>query len=89
MFYDECTKTSVMNKKSKLKRLTENNPLHKVFIKNETSPLNRKENDRLYNKMIKLKEGDKDNEGLYKLVKGKLMRGDNIIDQFNINNSIF
>ena len=75
-----------MTNKSKLRRLEENNPLRRIFIKNETSPLARKETDRLYTKMKKLKEEDTEGERDYKILRGKLLDGENIIDEFNISN---
>ena len=76
-----------MENKGKLHKLEENNTLRKIYIKNETTPLVRKENDRLYTKLRNLKAEHPDN--VFKIMKGKLMEGERIIDEFNINNSIF
>ena len=80
-------KPTIMKNKFKFKDLGQTHALRKVFIKNETSPITRKENDRIYTKMKKLKDENCDKE--YKIVKGKLYDGENVIDEFNINNSLF
>ena len=74
-----------MKNKAKLRTLEETGPLRRVFIKNENTPLVREENDRLYTKMKELKENAKGS----RITKGKLMEGTNVLDEFNINNSIF
>ena len=83
------TKNKLLSNTKKLKNLDENHVLRKVFIKNETTPLIRKENDRLYTNMKKLKDENPIDRDKFKILKGKLMHGDNIIDEFNMNNSIF
>ena len=61
--------------------------MRKVFIKHDASPLHRKENNRIYSKLKKLRLEHTDRE--YKIRKGILYEDDQQIDQFNINNSIF
>ena len=73
----------------KLNDLGTGNTLRKVFIKNETTPLVRKENDRIYTKLRKLREDNPGETEKFKIVKGKLMDGNTVLDEFNINNSIF
>ena len=83
------SKKKVMSNSKKLKELEVDNLLRKVYIKNESTPLVRKENDRLFTKLRKLKEDNPGDADKYKIVKGKLMDGINVIDEFNISNSIF
>ena len=78
-----------MKNKAKLKTLEETSPLRRVFIKNEDTPLVRKENDRLYTKIKELKENNPAKAKEFRITKGKLMEGTNVLDEFNINNSIF
>ena len=77
----------IMKNSKKLNQLKAEDPLRKVFIKHETSPLHRKENDRIYTKLKKLKE--EHSNRVYKIFKGKLYEDEEQIDEFNINNSIF
>ena len=51
VFTSTASKNDIMLNTKKLKNLPEGNLLRKVFIKNETTPLARKENDRLYSKL--------------------------------------
>ena len=74
-----------MNNKIKLQELEDNN-LWKIFIKNESSPLHMKENNRSYRKLCKLKADNPNNEEAYKMAKGKLLEGDESLDEFNIIN---
>ena len=76
-----------MKNSKKLSLLSIEDPLRKVFIRHEASPLHRKENDRIYSKLKKSKEDHPDTE--YKIIKGKLYEDDQEIDEFNIKNSIF
>ena len=47
----------------------------------------RKENDRLYNKMRKLKGENPERQ--IKISKGKLLDGENVVDEFNITIQFF
>ena len=87
VFTSNESKQQVMSNSKKLNKLDANNVLRKVFIKNERTPLARKENDRLYNKLRTLRGDNPDIQ--YKIEKGKLMQGDQVIDEYNISNSIF
>ena len=89
VFSTADAKRKVISNSKKLSDLEENNPLRKVFIKNESTPLTRKENERLYKKLFKLKEKDPDNRDEYKIIKGKLMCRNTIVDEFNIAKSFF
>ena len=80
-------KELIMKSCGKLNKLQPDNPLRRVFIKHEASPLHRKESDRLYSKMKKLREENADRQ--YKISKGKLYENEQQIDEFNISNSIF
>ena len=89
-FNDSAVKDSLVKKSKMLKDLDENNTLKKVYIKNEQTPLTRKENTRLYGEFQKLLEahrGDRNNR--VRLDKGKLTLNDNIVDEFNLANQIF
>ena len=77
------------NKKEKLKDLDEEHSYRRIFINNDSSPLNRKENDRLSKKLYNLKRQNEGNGDVYKMEKGKLYKNRDVIDQFNIANSIF
>ena len=79
----------VLSNSRKLKELDEDDVLRKVFIKRETSPLTRKENDRLYKKLQKLKEEIPNDRYKYKLEKGKLKCDNAVLDEFNITKSLF
>ena len=86
---DTDIKESIMKNKLKLRALGEADPLRKVFLRNENSSMYRKGNDRLYSKLCKLKEDDPENDGMYKIDNRKLLRGDEVLDEFNLVNSIF
>ena len=77
-----------MKNKLKLRAREEADSLRKVFLWNENLPMYRKENDRLYSKLSKLKD-DPENDGMYKIDNRKLLRGDEVLDEFNLVNSIF
>ena len=77
---------------SKFKNLPEQSPLKKVFLKNEDTPLQKKENDRLFKKMRELRaaEEDPDNPAnVYKIRSGKLYKNEEVVDTFNLENQLF
>ena len=89
-FHEFAVKDSLLKKCKMLKDLDEGDSLKKVYIKNESTPLTRKENSRLYGEFQKLLEahrGDRNNR--VRLDKGKLTLNDNIVDEFNLANQIF
>ena len=63
----------------KLKTIEETDPLRKVFIKNEETPLVRKENDRLYTKMKELQENNPEKAKDFRITKGKLLKTPSMI----------
>ena len=65
------------------------NVFKKVFIKNDDSPLTRKENDRLHTKMkgLRTQEGPDEPVNVYKIKSNKLDKNEEVIDEFNLNNS--
>ena len=64
--------------------------MRKVFIKNEQTPLTRKENTRLYSEFKKLVETHKDDRGMkVKLERGKLFLNDRQVDEFSLANQLF
>ena len=87
IFNNNAAKKKVMDNRVNLHNLDENHPYKKVYLKNESSPLTKKENDRLYTKLRKLRV-DKP-EIQYSIKKGKLLEDQEVIDEFNINNSLF
>ena len=67
-------------------------PIKKVYLKNEDTPLQRKENDRLFQKMRNLRAEEDDPENpvnLYKIRSGKLYKNEEVIDTFNLENQLF
>ena len=65
--------------------------MKRIWLKNEDTPMQKKENDRLYNKMRELRNAeDPDNPvNMYKIKSGKLFKNDEVIDNFNLENQIF
>ena len=56
-----------------VKHLPQDSPLKKVFLKNEDTPLQKKENDRLFKKMRDLRAEEEDPENptnVYKIRSG-------------------
>ena len=78
-----------MKKRSNLGNLENDHQYKKVYIKNESSPLAKKEDDRLFTRLRKLKTEDPENERLYKIRKRKLLKGNEIIDEFDVTKSLF
>ena len=73
-----------------LKDLPEDHVLKKVYIKNEQTPLTRKENSRLYQEFKKLQEAHQINaDNRVRLEKGKLYLNNTVVDEFNLANQIF
>ena len=76
----------------KFKDVDAASPLKKVFLKNEDTPLQKKENDRLFKKMRDLREEEEDVNNpvnIYKIRFGKLLKNDEVIDTFNLENQLF
>ena len=88
VFTSNEVKRHILLGSKKLNLLERYDVRRKIFIKNETTPLVRKENDRLYKKLKELKNENPNAEHRYKITKGKLMKDDHIIGEFNIANSI-
>ena len=65
--------------------------LKKIWLKNEDTPMQKKENDRLYNRLRELwsAEDADDPANIYKIKSGKLFKNDEVIDTFNLENQIF
>ena len=73
-----------------LGKLAEGHALKKVFIKSEAPPLTRKENKRLADKMWTLRRAEPPGSTIkYILSKGKLLKDDQVIDEFDLGNQIF
>ena len=89
-FQDADAKKNVLSNSRKLNGLDESDPMRRVFIKNEQTPLTRKENTRLYNEFKKLEETHKDNGDMnVKLERGKLFLNDQQVDEFSLVNQLF
>ena len=85
-------KKSIFKGCIKFKDLPADSPLKKVFLKNEDTPLQKKENDRLFKKMRDLRaqeENPDDPANLYKIRSGKLYQNEEVIDTFNLENQLF
>ena len=66
--------------------------IKKVFLKNEDTPLQKKENDRLFKKMRDLRDAEEDPDNpanTYRIRSGKLFKNDEVIDTFNLENQLF
>ena len=76
---------------AKFKDLPAASCIKKIWLKNEDTPMQKKENDRLYSKMRELRNAeDPDNPvNTYKIKSGKLLKNDEVIDNFNLENQIF
>ena len=77
--YKEEVKKSLMKNNAKLKTLEETDPLRKDFMKNEETPLVRKENDGLYTKIKELKENNPEKAKEFRITKGKLLKTPSMI----------
>ena len=89
-FKDPDAKKNVLSNSKKLNGLEEGDPMRRVFIKNEQTPLTRKENTRLYNEFKKLVETHKDDQDMnVKLERGKLFLNDQQVDEFSLANQLF
>ena len=76
----------------KFKDLPVDSAIKKVFLKNEDTPMQRKENDRLYGKLRELIEAEEDPENpenRYYIKSGKLHKNDIVIDEFSLDNQLF
>ena len=65
--------------------------MRKVWLKNEDTPLQKKENDRLYGKFRELRDLEDPDQPIntYKIKGGKLYKNDEVIDTFNLENQLF
>ena len=89
-FNDPDAKKKVISNSKKLNGLEDGDPMRKVYIKNEQTPLTRKENSRLYNEFKKLQETHKDDVTMnVKLERGKLLLNDQQVDEFSLSNQLF
>ena len=89
-FNDYESKLLILRNSKNLSRVDSNDTIRKVFIRSEDLPLTSKENKRLVDKMWTLRRALLPNSStVYKLVKGKLLENDCVIDEFNLNNQIF
>ena len=83
-------KKSLLSNSKKLNQLPDSDVRRKVFIKNEQTPLTRKENSRLFGEFKKLQETHKDDETkIVKLEKGKLYFNGEVVDEFSLTNQLF
>ena len=91
VFDDFKSKMEIIKNCKKLNQLPEENPLRKVRVRFDDPPLTRKENKRLSDECYRLKrEAEETGSGdVYKLSKGKLLKNDVQIDEFNLSNQIF
>ena len=86
-FHDKEKKDTIMEKKTNLKNLNDNDPLKKVYIKNDQPPLTNKENNRLRVKAREIRNANPDD--IVKIDKGKLYHNNIVVDEFNLANQIF
>ena len=91
VFDDFHSKMEIIKNCKKLATLAEEDPLRKVRVCFDDPPLTRKENSRLADKRYQLtREAEDTGSGdVYKLEKGKLLKNDVQIDEFNLSNQIF
>ena len=66
-FNDNDTKEKVVTGAKELKKLNDENAMRKIFIKWDQPPLTNKENNRLFSKMISLRNEDNDETNEYKI----------------------
>ena len=87
------TRSQIFRGCSKFKNLPPDNYLKKVFLKNDDPPLTRRENDRLYKEMKRLRDlEDRDNpvnKYILRNGRGLFKNGDECIDEFNLCNQLF
>lgn len=89
-FKSSDSKKKLMPHCKKLKGYEASHPFFKIFIKNESTPLTRSENIRLYSEFKKLKDQHENDENTtVHLEKGKLSVNGSIVDQFSLNNQLF
>ena len=86
-FHEIKDKKELMENKSELMHLDDDNPLKSIFIKNDEPPMTYKENSRLRSKKYKLKTENPNKT--YTIKKGVLYEGEIEIDKFNLRNQIF
>ena len=83
-------KKNILSNSKKLNGLPETDEKKKVFIKSEQTPLNRKENSRLYQAFKQLQNTHEEDESQkVKLERGKLYLNDEIVDEFSLTNQLF
>ena len=89
-FNDNDVKENVVKGAKELKKLKpEDHPLRKIYIKWDQPPLTNKENNRLFTKMITLRNDDADENNEYKIKQGKLLKNNVAVDEFNLSNQLF
>ena len=91
VFNDYNSKMEIVKNCKNLATLDERHPLRKIYVRFDDPPLTRKENKRLADKRYQLtREAVESGSGdVYKLEKGKLMKNNVQIDEFNLSNQIF
>ena len=81
---------SILRNSKKLGEINENDAIRKVFIRCEDPPIARKENKRPADIFRTLQNSlEPGNTTIYKLSRGKLLRDEAVIDQFDLSNQIF
>ena len=89
-FNSTNAKMSILRNAKRLGHSAQDDALRKVFVRSEDPPLTRKENKRLADKLRTLKSSlEPDSNIKYKLLKGKLLENETVIDQFNLFNQLF
>ena len=82
------SKMAIIKNCKKLGTLNIGNPLKKIYVRFDVPLLTRQENKRLSDKLYELSRSDPDG-ATYKIQKGKLLKDDTQIDEFNLINQIF
>ena len=89
-FNDFGSRMAILRNSRKLGEINGNDTIRKVFIRSDDPPITRKENKRLSDKLWTLKNSlQPGTTTIYKLSRGKLLRDDAVIDQFDLSNQIF
>ena len=91
VFNDFDSKMDIIKNCKKLATLEDVHPFRKLRVRFDDPPLNRKENHRLSEKLYQLAKEARDagSSDIYRLEKGKLLKNDVQIDEFNLSNQIF
>lgn len=89
-FKENGTKKKLMEGAKKLKEVPgDDTPMRRIYIKNDQPPLSKRENDRLFSKMLRLRDSETEDHVTYKINYGKLYKNDVQIDEFNLSNQLF